>query len=54
MEVMGTQQMYQKMNQVRQLMNAYIKDKKLQVLSLMCLNPKMHSKFVAGGWSYYS
>ena len=29
MDVMGTQQTYQKMNQIRQLMNKYIKEKKL-------------------------
>ena len=29
MEVMGTQQTYQKMNQIRQLMNKYIKEKNL-------------------------
>jgi hypothetical protein len=33
MEIMGTHQMYQKMNQIRQLMKAYIKENKLQQVS---------------------
>ena len=34
MDVMGTQQTYQKMNQIRQLMNKYIKEKKLVKVTL--------------------
>ena len=54
MEVMGTQQTYQKMNQVRQLLNKYVKEKNLEKvyyswLLNCCFKKDYFSKMV---WSF--